>query len=83
MRDLALLKAGTLDLLSPALSLQAALSFLPPGSPAAPVRLRAYLAHTCLHDLYWLLRNDPYDFDAQRALKLPRTRQALAALPPA
>ncbi|WP_034383817.1 aminoglycoside phosphotransferase family protein [Deinococcus sp. YIM 77859] len=83
LRDLALLKTGTLDLLSPEASLNAALTFLPDHTPPTLTRLRAYLAHTYLHDLYWFLMNEPYEFDRQRQLKLPRARHVLARLPAA
>lgn len=81
LRDVALLKTGTLDLLGADASLDAALTCLPDGAPATLTRLRAYLAHTYLHDLYWFLMNEPYEFDRQRALKLPRARHVLARLP--
>lgn len=79
IRDLALLKTGTFDLCSPAESVRYALELLP-HEPGARLRLRAYLAHTYLHDLYWFLMREPYDFEAQRAAKLPRARHALEAL---
>ncbi|WP_019587078.1 phosphotransferase [Deinococcus apachensis] len=81
LRDVALLKTGTLDLLNPDASLDAALTFLPDQSPETVTRLRAYLAHTYLHDLYWFLMNEPYEFDRQQRLKLPRARHVLARLP--
>ncbi|GAA5511702.1 hypothetical protein Dcar01_00415 [Deinococcus carri] len=81
LRDLALLKTGTLDLLGMDASLDAALTFLPDHAPATLTRLRAYLAHTYLHDLYWFLMNEPYEFDRQCRLKLPRARHVLARLP--
>nr|WP_246363147.1 phosphotransferase [Deinococcus budaensis] len=81
LRDVALLKTGTLDLLGMDASLDAALTFLPDHAPATLTRLRAYLAHTYLHDLYWFLMNEPYEFDRQRAQKLPRARHVLARLP--
>jgi hypothetical protein len=81
LRDLALLKTGTLDLLPPAESLEAALSFLPERDHATLRRYRAYLALTTLHDLYWFLMNEPYEFEEQSVLKLGRTRHALARLP--
>ncbi|BDP41968.1 aminoglycoside phosphotransferase [Deinococcus aetherius] len=81
LRDIALLKTGTLDLLSPDASLEAALTFLPDREPATVTRLRAYLAHTYLHDLYWFLMNEPYEFDGQRGPKLSRARHVLARLP--
>lgn len=81
LRDVALLKTGTLDLLPPDASLDAALTFLPDHAPATLTRLRAYLSHTYLHDLYWFLMNEPYEFDRQRAQKLPRARHVLARLP--
>ncbi|WP_029476334.1 phosphotransferase [Deinococcus frigens] len=81
LRDLALLKTGTLDLLSAARSLEAALSFLPDRAPATLVRYRAYLALTTLHDLYWFLMNEPYEFDSQKEFKLARVRHALVRLP--
>ena len=81
LRDLALLKTGTLDLLPPAESLEAALSFLPGREHATLRRYRAYLALTTLHDLYWFLMNEPYEFEEQSVLKLGRTRHALARLP--
>ncbi|WP_233218581.1 phosphotransferase family protein [Deinococcus arcticus] len=81
LRDLALLKTGTLDLLPPDESLQAALTFLPDHAPATLTRYRAYLAMTTLHDLYWFLMNEPYEFEGQRDAKVPRARHALARLP--
>ncbi|EYB67897.1 aminoglycoside phosphotransferase [Deinococcus phoenicis] len=81
LRDIALLKTGTLDLLGLDASLDAALTFLPDHAPTTLTRLRAYLAHTYLHDLYWFLMNEPYEFDRQRRLKLPRARHVLARLP--
>ncbi|WP_092262988.1 aminoglycoside phosphotransferase family protein [Deinococcus reticulitermitis] len=81
LRDLALLKTGTLDLLSADESLQAALSFLPDQQPATLRRYRAYLALTTLHDLYWFLMNEPYEFDGQREKKVRRARHVLAHLP--
>ncbi|GGL76624.1 aminoglycoside phosphotransferase [Deinococcus aerolatus] len=81
LRDLALLKTGTLDLLGAAHSLEAALSFLPDHTPATLTRYRAYLALTTLHDLYWFLMNEPYEFDTQKEFKVARARHALARLP--
>lgn len=81
LRDLALLKTGTLDLLSAGHSLDAALSFLPDHAPATLTRYRAYLALTTLHDLYWFLMNEPYEFDTQKEFKVARARHALARLP--
>ena len=81
LRDLALFKTGTLDLLSADASLDAALTFLPDREGATLTRLRAYLAHTYLHDLYWFLMNEPYEFDHQREQKVPRARHVLARLP--
>ncbi|ACO46098.1 aminoglycoside phosphotransferase family protein [Deinococcus deserti] len=81
LRDLALLKTGTLDLLGADESLQAALSFLPAADTGTLRRYRAYLALTTLHDLYWFLMNEPYEFEGERARKVPRARHALARLP--
>ncbi|MFC4636819.1 phosphotransferase family protein [Deinococcus hohokamensis] len=81
LRDLALLKTGTLDLLGADESLHAALSFLPDTGEATLRRYRAYLALTTLHDLYWFLMNEPYEFEGERARKVPRARHALARLP--
>ncbi|UQN05382.1 phosphotransferase [Deinococcus sp. QL22] len=81
LRDLALLKTGTLDLLPPDESLDAALTFLPDHAPATLTRYRAYLAMTTLHDLYWFLMNEPYEFEGQRDQKLPRARHVLGRLP--
>ncbi|MBZ9749269.1 aminoglycoside phosphotransferase family protein [Deinococcus sp. HMF7604] len=81
LRDLALLKTGTLDLLPPDESLQAALSLLPDQDRATLTRYRAYLAMTTLHDLYWFLMNEPYEFEGQRDAKVPRARHVLARLP--
>ncbi len=80
LRDIALFKTGTLDVLPREQSLEAALSMLPDQEPATLRRFRAYLAHTCLHDLYWFLMNEPYAFEAQKDVKLPRARHALEAL---
>ncbi|WP_027480452.1 aminoglycoside phosphotransferase family protein [Deinococcus pimensis] len=79
IRDLSLFKTGTLDLLPPSASVETVLGMLP-DEPNARVRLRAYLAHTYLHDLYWFLMREPYEFDAQRAMKVPRARHALETL---
>ena len=81
LRDLALFKTGTLDLLPPQASLDAALYMLPDQRPATLRRFRAYLAHTYLHDLYWFLMNEPYAFENQRDLKLPRAYHSLSHLP--
>lgn len=81
LRDLALLKTGTLDLLPADESLAAALTFLPDQQPQTLTRYRAYLALTTLHDLYWFLMNEPYEFDTQRQRKVRRARHALARLP--
>lgn len=80
LRDLALFKTGTLDMLPRQDSLDAALSMLPGQDAATLLRFRAYLAHTCLHDLYWFLMNEPYAFEGQKAMKLPRARHTLEAL---
>ncbi|RTR25641.1 aminoglycoside phosphotransferase family protein [Deinococcus radiophilus] len=82
LRDLALLKTGTLDLLGADASLEAALDLLPDREPGTLRRLRGYLALTYLHDLYWLMMNEPYDFAAERSKKVPRARHVLATLPP-
>ncbi|AZI42640.1 aminoglycoside phosphotransferase family protein [Deinococcus psychrotolerans] len=79
MRDLALLKTGTLDLLSRPESLAAALELVPPDLSSL-TRFRAYLAHSYLHDLYWFLMNEPYEFEAQREVKVRRARHALLHL---
>lgn len=81
LRDIALLKTGTLDLLPADESLSAALSCLPDDEHDTLRRFRAYLALTTLHDLYWFLMNEPYEFEGERDRKLPRTRHALARLP--
>lgn len=81
LRDLALLKTGTLDLLSADASLNAALSLLPDQSDATLTRFRGYVALTTLHDLYWFLMNEPYEFDAQSQKKLRRARHVLSRLP--
>lgn len=80
MRDLALLKTGTLDLLPRQESLEAALQLVP-SNLSSQRRFRAYLAHTYLHDLYWFLMNEPYEFDHQLSLKLRRAQHALGHLP--
>ena len=82
LRDIALLKTGTLDVLPRQQSFDAALSMLPDQEPPTLRRFRAYLAHTCLHDLYWFLMNEPYAFEEQSAVKLPRARHALEELAP-
>lgn len=79
MRDIALLKSGTLDLLDNPQSLEAALDFVP-NSADVP-RLRAYLAQTYLHDFAWFLQHQPAEFETQYAFKLPRARYALEQLP--
>lgn len=81
LRDLALLKTGTLDLLSAPDSLQAALSFLPDDQLGTLRRYRTYVALTTLHDLYWFLMNEPYEFDAQKERKVRRARHVLMNLP--
>lgn len=81
LRDLALLKTGTLDLLSNTKSLESALSFLPDQQPETIIRYRAYIAMTTLHDLYWFLMNEPYHFEDQKEFKLRRTRYTLANIP--
>ena len=81
LRDLALLKTGTLDLLDAEASLHAALGLLPDTERPTLARYRAYLALTTLHDLYWFLMNAPYEFERERDRKVPRTRHALARLP--
>lgn len=81
LRDLALLKTGTLDLLPAEESLTAALSFLPDERLETLIRYRAYVAMTTLHDLYWFLMNEPYEFDPQRERKVRRARHVLARLP--
>jgi Phosphotransferase enzyme family len=80
LRDIALFKTGTLDVLPRQQSLDAAVSMLPDQTAETLRRFRAYLAHTCLHDLYWFLMNEPYAFEDQQAVKLPRARHALAEL---
>ena len=82
LRDVALFKTGTLDLLPRQQSFEAALSMLPDHEPDTLRRFRAYLAHTCLHDLYWFLMNEPYVFEEQKDIKLPRARHALEELEP-
>lgn len=81
LRDIALLKTGTLDLLSVDASLQAALRLLPDQQPLTLTRFRAYIALTTLHDLYWLLMNEPYEFDQQSPRKLRRARHVLSRIP--
>ena len=80
LRDIALFKTGTLDVLPRQQSFDAAMSMLPDRRPDTLRRFRAYLAHTCLHDLYWFLMNEPYAFEGQRDVKLPRARHALEEL---
>lgn len=80
LRDLALLKTGTLDLLPANESLQSAVYFLPDANPATLLRFGAYLALTTLHDLYWFLMNEPYHFDVQYEKKARRTRHSLIGL---
>lgn len=80
LRDVALFKTGTLDMLPRQQSFDAALSMLPDRQPDTLRRFRAYLAHTCLHDLYWFLMNEPYAFEEQKDIKLPRARHALEEL---
>ncbi len=82
LRDVALFKTGTLDMLPRQQSFDAALSMLPDHDLATLRRFRAYLAHTCLHDLYWFLMNEPYAFEDQKDIKLPRARHALEELAP-
>lgn len=81
LRDLALLKTGTLDLLPADQSLDAALSLLPDQERGTLRRYRTYIALTTLHDLYWFLMNEPYEFDTQKERKLRRARHVMAHLP--
>ena len=83
LRDLALFKTGTLDMLSADESLSIALTFLPNQDTLTLVCYRAYLALTTLHDLYWFLMNEPYEFDGQKERKLRRIRHVLLHLPSA
>jgi hypothetical protein len=77
LRDLALLKTGTLDLLPADQSLELIVAGLPVH--LLP-RLRAHLVLTYLHDIYWLYRNDSDQYRAQFQDKLARARHVLAAL---
>ena len=78
LRDVALLKSGTLDLLEPQPSLEALSGYV--HSPAQRLRLRGYLALTYLHDIYWLTHNEPESLEAQYPVKLERGLDALENL---
>lgn len=78
MRDLALLKAGTLDLLSADESLQALQYY--PRSLAENRRLRAYIALTYLHDIHWIGSYQPETLSSQRPFKVERAYHTLAHL---
>ncbi|WP_051964704.1 phosphotransferase family protein [Deinococcus misasensis] len=78
MRDLALLKAGTLDLLPEEEALQAALAYV--KTPAEQERFTAYLAFTYLNDLHWIPRNTPHTVPTEIPFKLERARHALGML---
>jgi len=78
LRDVALLKSGTLDLLERHASLEALRPYI--HSPAQRLRLRSYLALTYLHDIYWLTHNEPDSLEAQYPVKLERGLDALESL---
>ncbi|MBB6100061.1 aminoglycoside phosphotransferase (APT) family kinase protein [Deinobacterium chartae] len=78
MRDLALLKTGTLDLLPADTSLNLALELA--SGPHERARLRAYLALTCLHDLHWFTLHQPEAFQEQLLFKRERALHALERL---
>jgi len=78
LRDVALLKSGTLDVLERTPSLEALNSYI--HNPAERLRLRAYLALTYLHDIYWLVHNEPESLEAQYPVKLERALDALENL---
>ena len=78
MRDIALFKSGTLDLLEPENSLDALRPYI--HSPTEQKRLRSYLALTYLHDIYWLTHNEPGSLEVQYPLKLERGLAALEGL---
>lgn len=69
-RDIAILKTGTLDLLTPDAAWEAAKSVC--GDAAVAARLPAYLALQTLHDLYWFQRHQPAGYPEAYALKVPR-----------
>ncbi|MFN8509216.1 MAG: phosphotransferase [Deinococcaceae bacterium] len=78
MRDIALLKTGTLDLLPEPDSLLALSSYVKSASDR--LRLRAYLALTYLHDLVWLGKNQPETMSWNYPFKISRARGALGYL---
>lgn len=78
MRDIALLKAGTLDLLPEHEALQAALAYV--RTPAEQERFKAYLALTYLNDLHWIPRNTPHTMATELPFKLERARHSLGVL---
>ncbi|GGJ22411.1 phosphotransferase family protein [Deinococcus roseus] len=78
MRDIALLKAGTLDLLPEQEALQAALAYV--KTPAERERFTAYLALTYLNDLHWIPRNTPHTVATELPFKLERAQHALGIL---
>ncbi len=78
LRDVALLKTGTLDVLEVGESLEALSAYV--QSPAERLRLRSYLALTYLHDIYWLTHNEPESLEAQYPVKLERALNALEHL---
>lgn len=80
LRDLALLKTGTLDLLPASQSFRAALDLLPDQQPRTLRCYAAYLALTTLHDLHWFLMNEPYHFDDQYEKKAWRARHSLGKI---
>ena len=78
LRDVALLKSGTLDLLERDASLEALHPYT--HSAAERLRLRAYLALTYLHDLYWLTHTEPNSLEALYPVKLERGLDVLERL---
>lgn len=78
MRDIALLKTGTLDLLPRTASLAALEPYL--HTPLERLRLRAYLALTYLHDLEWISKHQAHDLTELRPIKLERALDALERL---
>ncbi len=78
MRDIALLKTGTLDLLPRTASLAALEPYL--HTPLERLRLRAYLALTYLHDLEWIGKHQTHDLAEMRPIKLERALDALEGL---
>jgi hypothetical protein len=75
-RDIAILKTGTLDELSPEESEEVALSLAVSEEVAG--RLPAYVALQTLNDLDWYRRHEPHHLATAKDRKLPRALSLLA-----